>query len=157
MNKFIFLGIFFLGGTLFAATDALPSSTVKETTVIKEHSVSSIGSNATIKVVDNVKFGKILTDSKGMTLYKFTDDKSGVSACYDKCAVEWPPVLVSDGKPVLDSGVLGNLSTVKRNDGTTQVTYNGMPLYTYFKDKKVGDVNGQKVDGKWFVINPSGK
>lgn len=89
-----------------------------------------------------------------MTLYMFTPDKNNTSTCYDQCAVAWPPLLTSS-KPILASGVAGTLNTTTRRDNTSQVTYNGMPLYYYIKDKKPGDAFGQNVDNEWFVINPT--
>ena len=109
----------------------------------------------TVKVVENPKLGKILTDSKGMTLYMFTPDKNNTSVCYDKCSALWPPLLISAGQPILAPGIVGTLGLTNRNDNTRQVTYNGMPLYYYVKDKKPGDITGQKVENEWFVINPS--
>lgn len=112
-------------------------------------------SEVTIKVSDHPKLGKILTDSKGMTLYIFTPDKAANSStCYDQCTVAWPPYVVT-GKPSLPQGVSGDLNTTNRRDNKAQVTYNGMPLYYYSNDKKPGDVNGQNVDNKWFVVNPN--
>lgn len=139
-----------LASTLSAADYQYPSQT-KNTS-----EENSYRNDVTIKVANDPKLGKILTDSKGMTLYMFTLDKStsNESTCYDDCAVSWPPLLVSSGKPVLASGTAGTLDTIKRRDQTMQVTYNGMPLYYYVKDKKPGDVYGQNVDNKWFVIKP---
>lgn len=111
-------------------------------------------SDATVKISSHPKFGKILTDNKGMTLYMFTPDKQDKSVCYDQCAREWPPLVVSKGLPKLDPGIPGQLGITTRIDNTKQVTYNGMPLYYYVKDKKPGDVTGQNVDHEWFVINP---
>lgn len=109
----------------------------------------------TVKVVENPKLGKILTDNKGMTLYMFTPDKNNKSVCYDQCAIVWPPFLISSRQPILAPGIAGTFGFTTRKDNTCQVTYNGMPLYYYVKDRKPGDVNGQNVDNEWFVINPS--
>jgi len=110
-----------------------------------------------VKVVDHPKFGKILTDSKGMTLYQYKDDKNGVSACTDQCATNWPAFTVTSGKPVAGSDVVGNLGVITRTDKTQQVTYNGVPLYYFAKDTKPGDVNGQGIKDKWFVVSPVAK
>lgn len=111
-------------------------------------------SDATVRISNHPSLGKILTDSKGMTLYMFTPDKKDKSVCYDQCAKEWPPLLISNGFPRLDTEIPGQIGFIVRQDNTKQVTYNGMPLYYYVKDKKVGDVTGQNVERKWFVINP---
>jgi predicted lipoprotein with Yx(FWY)xxD motif len=104
----------------------------------------------------NSQLGSFLVDDKGMTLYLFTTDKPNTSNCYGKCAQFWPPLLTS-GAAVAGSGLdASKLGTTTRTDGTTQVTYNGWPLYYFAKDKQPGDVKGQKVQGTWFVISPSG-
>ena len=68
--------------------------------------------------------GDALTDSKGMTLYIFDKDSAGTSACYDKCAVNWPPLMVEG-----DAMAEGEFTIVERTDGTKQWAYKGMPLY----------------------------
>ncbi len=45
------------------------------------------------------------------------------------------------------TGVTGQLGTLTRPDGTTQVTYQGMPLYYWQGDAKAGDVTGNGVEG----------
>ncbi|MFN4140716.1 hypothetical protein [Aestuariivirga sp.] len=93
--------------------------------------------------------GPILTDSKGMTLYVFDKDSDGQSACYDKCALNWPPLLAGEGdKPEDDFGL------AKRTDGTMQWTYYGKPLYLWIKDTKPGDVTGDGVNDVWHVAKP---
>jgi predicted lipoprotein with Yx(FWY)xxD motif len=101
--------------------------------------------------------GPILVGPDGLTLYMFVNDGPGESACYDSCANNWPPLLV-EGEPIagdgLDQGLLG---TTERNDGTLQITYNGMPLYYYVQDSAAGDTAGQGVGGAWYVVNPAGE
>lgn len=98
--------------------------------------------------------GTILVDGEGFTLYVFTNDEGGESACYDSCAETWPPV---PG----DTSVGGDLdasmfSTVARTDGTEQLTVNGMPLYRYAPDAAPGDTTGQGVGDVWFVVDNTG-
>ncbi len=90
--------------------------------------------------------GDVFVDAKGMTLYTFDKDKKGVSNCYDKCAVAWPPLMATaSDKPD------GDWSIVKRTDGTLMWAYEGLPLYTFVKDMKPGDVTGDGVGGVWHV------
>ncbi|MDX3188693.1 SCO0930 family lipoprotein [Streptomyces sp. MN03-5084-2B] len=100
--------------------------------------------------------GDAIVDQNGMTLYLFQKDtKKKASACNGDCAKTWPPVL-SNGKVELqgiDSKLLGS---IKRQDGTEQVTIGGWPVYNFSKDTKPGDANGQGVNGTWFVIEPAG-
>jgi predicted lipoprotein with Yx(FWY)xxD motif len=104
--------------------------------------------------------GRILVDSKGITLYDFVKDKGTTSACYGACAALWPP-LTTKGKPVAGRGVRASLlGTTKRKDGKLEVTYNGHPLYYFVTDKKPGQTTGQGVNqfgAPWWVLSPAGK
>src|SRR5437660_626877 len=87
--------------------------------------------------------GRILVDSKGITLYDFVKDKGTTSVCYGACAALWPP-LVTKGKPVAGPGVRALLlGTTKRKDGKLEVTYGGHPLYYFVSDRKPGQTTGQ--------------
>ncbi len=102
-------------------------------------------------------YGDILVDQKGRSVYMFTKDTNGESACYDKCAVAWPPVL-TEVAPTVGTGAKAELlGTVKRKDGSLQVTYNKMPLYYYVEDAAAGDLKGQNVNSVWFVLRPTGE
>jgi len=102
-----------------------------------------------------------LVDCKGMALYVTTDDtpNSGASTCADDCATEWPPLTVTDGTtPMAGEGVDESLlSTITRDDGTLQVTYNGWPLYLFTGDTAPGDTTGVGDEDKWFLISPAGE
>ena len=111
--------------------------------------------NATVQLTET-SLGKVLTDADGMTLYLFTKDSDGKSACAGPCATTWPPLTV-DGAPTAGEGVdEDDLGTITRDDGSTQVTYYGHPLYTYGPDEKAGDVSGQNVGGVWFAVKADG-
>jgi predicted lipoprotein with Yx(FWY)xxD motif len=106
------------------------------------------------------KLGSILVGAGGRTLYVFDKDKPNQSACSGGCAAAWP-VDQSSGTPAAGSSTVqaSMLGTIKRTDGTTQVTYNHHPLYYYSGDSKAGQQNGQGLTAfgaKWFVIAPSG-
>lgn len=99
--------------------------------------------------------GSILVNGEGFTLYIFTNDADGESTCYDACADTWPPIpgdvtIASD----LDASIFG---TTTRDDGSEQLTVNGMPLYLYAPDAAPGDTNGQGVGGVWFVVDATGE
>ena len=112
---------------------------------------------ATVSLGENADLGSFLVDDKDMTLYLFTKDSPNTTVCYDKCATAWPPLL-TNGNPVAGEGVdAALLGTTERTDGTTQVTYNGWPLYYWKDDAKAGDVLGQKVGGVWFVLDRDGE
>ena len=95
-------------------------------------------------------YGKILTSSTGHTLYY----SSG--RCAGACTTTWKPLTVAAGaRPIAGPGVAASLlGTVKRTDGTTQVTYAGKALYLYSGDKKAGDSHG--AGGSWHVVTIAG-
>ncbi|MBI3748805.1 MAG: hypothetical protein HY262_08170 [Chloroflexi bacterium] len=109
---------------------------------------AATSAGATIGTATSSSFGTILTGPDGKTLYTYSGDSSGMSTCTGGCASSWPPVTVPPGRqPVAGAGVTGTLSTLARADGTTQVAYDGLPLYAWQGDAKPGDVTGDGVDG----------
>ena len=90
----------------------------------------------------------VLTAQNGMTLYVFDKDKGSRSACYDKCAENWPPYIGT-----ADENLPAKWKLVERTDGSTQWTYNGRPVYFYKEDLAEGDANGDGKGGAWHVIN----
>jgi predicted lipoprotein with Yx(FWY)xxD motif len=103
--------------------------------------------------------GRILVDGKGMTLYLFEKDTGTTSMCNGSCASFWPPT-TTDGSPKAGGEVKASkLGTTTRSDGSTQVTYNGHPLYYYEGDSAPGDTagQGQNIFGAlWYVVSPAG-
>src|ERR1700682_4886284 len=90
----------------------------------------SSGPSATVGV-RSTTVGQILVDGSGRPLYLFEADKGTTSSCYDSCAGVWPP-LTAAGAPTAGAGVNQSLlSTTTRKDGTTEVVYNGHPLYHF--------------------------
>ena len=116
------------------------------------------GKGATVSTA-KTSLGRILVDSRGQTLYLFGKDKKGKSACSGQCAVNWPP-LITNGKPRVTNGARASLvGTTKRADGRMQVTYNHHPLYTFVKDTKKGQTNGEGIQafgGTWYDVSPGG-
>lgn len=101
--------------------------------------------------------GSVLVDSEGMTVYLYTPDEGGTeSTCYGGCEAVWAPVL-AEGKPTAGEGAMSSdLGTTKRKDGSTQVTYNGHPVYTFTGDEAPGEANGQELEGTWFALDEAG-
>lgn len=111
---------------------------------------------ATVAVEDS-DLGQIVVDGEGRTLYVFLVDEGGESACYDDCEANWPPLTI-EGDPAAGEGVDASLlGTTEREDGSTQVTLNGRPLYHYGGDETADDVNGQGVGDVWYVVSPEGE
>jgi predicted lipoprotein with Yx(FWY)xxD motif len=121
-------------------------------------SATSSAGAATVSVADS-KLGQILAGAGSRTLYLFLADTSSTSTCTGSCAAAWPP-LVTTGAPTGGPGAKAELlGTSKRPDGTTQVTYNGHPLYYYVGDTKAGDTTGQGLNqfgAEWYVLDASG-
>ena len=99
------------------------------------------------------KLGDVLT-ADGMTVYVYTKDRPHQTVCYDICAMDWPPLLVTH-TPTLTHAFTGSFGSVTRKDGSKQLTYKDLPLYLYIEDPPGTDqANGQNVDGVWFVVRP---
>jgi predicted lipoprotein with Yx(FWY)xxD motif len=120
---------------------------------------SKTASAAPTVALGSSKFGEILVDSHGRTLYDFVADKTTTSTCYGACASLWPPLTVS-GSPKAAPGIRASLlGTTKRTDGTTEVTYNSHPLYYYAGDTKPGETTGQNINqfgALWYVLTGNG-
>lgn len=124
--------------------------------VMMRFNVVSAG-GAVIKVGHKEGLGSFLVDAQGRTLYLFLADTPTSSACSGGCAMNWPPLLTT-GAPQAGEGVdASKLGILMRSDGTTQVTYNGHPLYYFAGDTQAGDTNGQGIGGKWYVVSPAGE
>ncbi len=103
----------------------------------------TVGSNGTI----------LVAASSMMTVYTFSSDSPGVSACKGGCATIWPPLTVPSGQtPTGGPGVTGALATITRDDGSLQITYKGLPLYFFHNDKKSGDTLGHYPS--WNLVTP---
>jgi predicted lipoprotein with Yx(FWY)xxD motif len=114
-------------------------------------------SPTTITVSQNKTWGPTLTLKDGHTLYRLTKDSKNKSVCTGKCATVWLPVVLASGqKTPVGSGV-SHLGSFTRANGTHQVTYEGVPLYTFVGDKKANVITGNIKDtwGQWWSINPS--
>jgi predicted lipoprotein with Yx(FWY)xxD motif len=95
---------------------------------------------------------RVLTNAKGFTLYWFAPDTPTTSKCYGSCAAYWPPVT---GSVTAAPGVPGRIGTIKRSDGSHQLTYNGRPLYTYIGDTAPGQARGNNLNlngGLWHEV-----
>lgn len=115
---------------------------------------ASGGSPTAVDTATMSSMGTVLVTSKGFTLYRLNKDSTNHSVCTGACLQTWPPLLVSGGgSPMAGSGVSG-LGTIMTPAGE-QVTYHGMPLYTFTGDTSPGQDHGQGVTdawGTWFVI-----
>jgi predicted lipoprotein with Yx(FWY)xxD motif len=104
-----------------------------------------------IQVKTDPKGVSYLTDDNGMTLYYFTLDTNGQSACYGGCADAWP-VFYAASVTVSDPLKASDFDTIARTDGSKQTTYKGWPLYYWAQDKVPGDMTGEGVHKVWYVL-----
>lgn len=136
-----------------AATPAAPSTPVSPASSPTAVTTDA-GTGTTVQVAQS-SLGAILTDDAGLTLYTNNNDTagSGASVCEAGCPSVWPPLAVT-GEPTKPADVPGELGTITRTDGSTQVTYKGLPLYRFVNDAQPGDTNGQGFAGVWTVAQP---
>ena len=113
----------------------------------------------TVVSTAKTSLGRVIVKSNGHTLYLFGKDRNSKSACSGQCAVFWAP-LITSGKPRVKGGAKASfIGTTRRADGRLQVTYNHHPLYTFAKDTKAGQTNGEGVNafgGVWDAVSPAG-
>ncbi len=114
----------------------------------------ALAAEANVMIEKKADLGSFLVDGKKMTLYYFTKDSAGKSACAGDCVTKWPlfhvdKVMPGAGLNAADFGV------ITREDGKKQTTYKGFPLYYFFQDKAAGEAKGQGVNNVWYVIDPA--
>lgn len=125
-----------VGGSAPANADLGPKPPLRSTAPVAPRPFISIGTGPAID---------ILVTAAGQALYYNDQDTVAATACAGACAVVWRPLLAPGSAPMsAGPGLAGQLSTMKRADGSTQVTYNGRALYTYTVDA-VGHVTGDRI------------
>lgn len=143
------------------AASATPTSAANvQSSTVSTTAASVSGTGIAVTVKHDAKLGAILAAGpKKLTVYMFEGDHGDASSCSGACASAWPPVTTS-GAPAASNGAMSaDLGTIKRTDGTTQVTYKGHPLYYFASDKDSGDAYGQGINGfgaPWYVLAPNG-
>ncbi|MFI5626633.1 hypothetical protein ACIA03_24455 [Nocardioides sp. NPDC051685] len=84
----------------------------------------------------------VLTDADGHTLYTAEVEKDGKIRCVDACTEFWKPVVASAADVDAANSALGDeFGTVDRPDGKSQLTHEGLPLYT-FAEEGAGELKG---------------
>jgi predicted lipoprotein with Yx(FWY)xxD motif len=114
--------------------------------------------------VSTINGSQVLVDSSGDALYSPDQEANGMISCTGSCETIWMPLTTSAGaKPTASSDVTGTVGTIKRPDGSMQVTLNGAPLYTFTEDGGPGKVTGDgfsdQFNGKsftWHVVSLGG-
>ncbi len=145
------------GGSSSSSTGGGSGSTPTTTTQAQAKPSSAVGlptPGTTILIVQKSKLGYVLAEANGQVVYTYSQDKKGAPpSCTGPCASTWPPVT---GVPMARSGdhFPATLGTVTDANGAKQITYDGMPLYT-FKGAKPLSVAGNGVGGAWHVVKLS--
>jgi predicted lipoprotein with Yx(FWY)xxD motif len=113
----------------------------------------ALAADPSLKLSSKDPIGSFLTDTKGMTLYVFSKDSVGKSACAGPCVEKWP---IFFREPIVaPAGVVSyEFGTLTRADGQKQTSYKGRPLYYFAGDKAAGDTKGDQVNEVWFVARP---
>jgi predicted lipoprotein with Yx(FWY)xxD motif len=107
-------------------------------------------SKRVVTTAENAALGKtVLTTLKGRTLYSLSVEKNGRFICTASCLAVWHPLLVPAGTKPIGPVKLGTI--VRPDNGVTEVTFKGKPLYRFGGDTKVGDDKGEGIKdvGTW--------
>jgi len=141
------------------ATSSSAGSSTASTPASSTAAASPAAGKGTAVSTASGKEGAFLTGAGGRALYLWDADAKGKSNCSGACAQAWPP-LTTTSKPTASGSVKASqLGTIKRSDGSEQVTYDGHPLYYFAGDPSSGTTNGQGSDefgAKWWLVSPSG-
>ncbi|HVZ12587.1 MAG TPA: hypothetical protein VG965_06180 [Patescibacteria group bacterium] len=121
---------------------------VEDAKMTAQPTPTAVPQESAVMMKKDAKLGEIAADSKNMTLYTYDKDTATKSNCTGQCATIWPPYLMTGAAP---SPMPVHLSTIKRDDGSTQYAWDGKPLYYYEKDKDSGDAYGDGIGGIWHV------
>ncbi|MFF8268152.1 SCO0930 family lipoprotein [Streptomyces sp. NPDC016562] len=111
-----------------------------------------------LSAVQNTQLGTIVADAEGRTLYRFDKDSAWPMkfGCLDACLDTWKPAKPVDKSKV--SGIPAELvGSVKRPDGSEQLTIDCWPVYSFTGDKEPGDISGHNKQGLWFAVTDKGK
>lgn len=151
-----------VGGLLVAGTLLLSacgsSSTSGQEPAAGSMASTSAGATGAVKL-GTTEVGKALVGPNGKTLYAFAKDTKGHSACTGECATYWPPVPSSDAPKGHARAITAKFGSIERADGSSQLTVNGYPMYTYVGDDTMGQANGQGLNtsgGLWWVVSGDG-
>ena len=150
MKRLITLGMAIPAALAIAACGSAASSGSATTTP------AANTTSTTVAVRQLPGVGSVLVDNTGKALYANNLETAGKILCNDAaCNAFWMPVTTHAGQPTAPAGA-GKLGVTKRPDGTTQVTANGKPLYTFSEDspgKATGNNFTDDFDGHHFTWN----
>ena len=141
-------------GSSASSTGSTPTTTAQAAGQASSSALGGIQPGDVVLIVQKSAIGYVLAAANGQVVYTYDKDSKGSApACTGSCATAWPPLT---GKPLASEAdkLPGTLGTVSDANGAKQVTYNGLPLYT-FKGAKPFTTAGNGVGGEWHVIKLS--
>jgi predicted lipoprotein with Yx(FWY)xxD motif len=141
-------------GSSAGGTGSTPTTTAQAAGQASSSALGGIQPGDVVLIVQKSAIGYVLAAANGQVVYTYgKDSKGGAPTCTGSCAAAWPPLT---GKPLASEAdkLPGTLGTVSDANGAKQVTYNGLPLYT-FKGAKSFVTTGNGVGGEWHVIKLS--
>ncbi len=146
-----------LGACTSVQTGKARSDSGEGASVLTSSPASGAGTVLSIAEIDEL--GPVVTDAKGLTLYRFDKDTSNppVSNCDADCEVAWPPAIVTSDEMSVSGVDRSLVGTLVRKDGSKQLTIDGWPVYGFARDVKPGDTTGHAVQGTWWAVTPEGK
>lgn len=105
-----------------------------------------------VRTIMDAKLGVVLTTPNRQAIYVWRSEPKGKIRCTGSCAKAWPPVIVKKGVmvPMHYAGIKGDFGTIRRPDGSRQLTLDRRALYTYAHEKP-GQVLCNDVDN-WFAV-----
>lgn len=105
-----------------------------------------------VRTIMDKQLGEVLTTSSRQAIYVWRSEPRGKIRCTGSCAKAWPPVVVKKGVMVHMhyAGIKGDFGTIRRPDGSRQLTLDRRALYTYAHEKP-GQVLCNDVDN-WFAV-----
>ena len=127
----------------------MPSPALLTTTKVPAQPADTV----TVEIEEHDELGAILVDGSGRTLYLLIQDERNQSNCGESCIQTWPPLLTAEAASAGEGLTAQVLNSIRRDDGSNQVTYNGWPLYYFSGDETPGDAKGQNSGGIWFVVS----
>jgi predicted lipoprotein with Yx(FWY)xxD motif len=159
-NRLVPLAVLALAASLTLAACGGSSYSAGSSSTAKSSASSGSPSNApagqaggAVRTASNSALAAtVLTNAQGITLYALSAERAGTFICTGSCLQVWHPVSAAAGTQ--PRGSVGSLGTIKRPEGGEQVTYKGMPLYTFASDTQPGDAKGQglKDIGTWAAV-----
>jgi predicted lipoprotein with Yx(FWY)xxD motif len=104
-------------------------------------SAANMGAGSGLVSVQNVDGTNVLVDSEGKTLYSADVERNQIR-CTDGCTSFWDSVDASANQAKSASSDLDlDFGVVKRPDGESQLTFKGLPVYS-FADEGSGQLEG---------------